>query len=214
MPKLRPDTQRARREAILDAAERCFARSGFHRCTMHDICKEAGISPGALYVYFASKEALIAGLAERDRAEFQSRFAAVAAAPDFLEALAVIGEQYFVDEPAEKRLMCVEIGVESTRNPQVGETFRAVDTFVNDSFASLFERLAREGHIAPELDIATIAKVFAVIGDGMIWRRAVDPAFDGKALMPAIVMLVSKLLNPVSPPPAAVNDTEPREAQS
>ncbi|MEW5964043.1 MAG: TetR/AcrR family transcriptional regulator [Pseudomonadota bacterium] len=212
MPKLKPDTQRARREAILDAAERCFARSGFHRCTMHDICKEAGISPGALYVYFSSKEALIAGLAERDRAEFQSRFAAVAAAPDFLAALSVIGEQYFVDEPAEKRLMCIEIGVESTRNPQVGETFRSVDTFVNDSFASLFQRLAEQGRIAPELDVATIAKVFAVIGDGMIWRRAVDPAFDGKALMPAIVMLVSKLLNPVAPPQGA-NDADPREAQ-
>lgn len=213
MPKLKPDTQRARREAILDAAERCFARSGFHRCTMHDICKEAGISPGALYVYFASKEALITGLAERDRAEFQSRFAAVAAAPDFLAALSVIGEQYFVDEPAEKRLMCIEIGVESTRNPQVGETFRSVDSFVNDSFASLFQRLAEEGRIAPELDVATIAKVFAVIGDGMIWRRAVDPAFDGKAMMPAIVLLVSKLLNPVPPPPTGANDTEPREAQ-
>lgn len=212
MPKLKPDTQRARREAILDAAERCFARSGFHRCTMHDICKEAGISPGALYVYFASKEALIAGLAERDRAEFQNRFAAVAAAPDFLAALSVIGEQYFVDEPAEKRLMCIEIGVESTRNPQVGETFRSVDTFVNDSFASLFQRLAEQGRIAPELDVATIAKVFAVIGDGMIWRRAVDPAFDGKALMPAIVMLVSKLLNPVAPPQGN-NDADPREAQ-
>jgi AcrR family transcriptional regulator len=214
MPKLKPDTQRARREAILDAAERCFARSGFHRCTMHDICKEAGVSPGALYVYFASKEALIAGLAERDRAEFQSRFAALAAAPDFLAALSVIGEQYFVEEPAEKRLMCVEIGVESTRNPQVGETFRAVDTFVNDSFASLFRRLAEQGRIAPELDIDTIAKVIAVIGDGMIWRRAVDPAFDAKALMPAIVMLVSKLLNPIPPSPTGANDSEPREAQS
>lgn len=210
MPKLKPDTQRARREAILDAAERCFARSGFHRCTMQDICKEAGISPGALYVYFASKEALIAGLSERDRSEFQARFAEVAEAPDFLKALAVIGEQYFVDEPAHKRLMCVEIGVESTRNAQVGETFRSVDNYVNHSFESLFARLVREGRIAPELDVPTLAKVFAVIGDGMIWRRAIDPSFDGKTLMPAIVALVSKLLNPVEPSAASKGERRGR----
>ena len=56
MPKLKPDTQRARREHILDAAEVCFARAGFHRTTMQDICKEALISPGALYVYFTSRK--------------------------------------------------------------------------------------------------------------------------------------------------------------
>ena len=43
MPKLKPSTQAARREHILDAAERCFARSGFHRTTMQDICREANI---------------------------------------------------------------------------------------------------------------------------------------------------------------------------
>ena len=58
MPKLKPETQSARRENIIDAAERCFARSGFHRTTMQDICKVAGVSPGALYVYFKSKEDL------------------------------------------------------------------------------------------------------------------------------------------------------------
>ena len=68
MPKLKPDVQRARSEHILDAAERCFVRAGFHRTSVHDICKEAGVSPGALYVYFDSKEALIAGISERDRA--------------------------------------------------------------------------------------------------------------------------------------------------
>ena len=78
MPKLKPDTQRARRQHILDAAERCFGRDGFHRTTMHDICREAGVSPGALYVYFDSKEALIAGIAERDRAEFAERFDSLA----------------------------------------------------------------------------------------------------------------------------------------
>ena len=54
MPKLKPETQLARREHILDAAERCFAKAGFHRTTMQDICKTADVSAGALYVHFDS----------------------------------------------------------------------------------------------------------------------------------------------------------------
>lgn len=196
MPRLKPDTQRARREHILEAAELCFARTGFHAATMQDICKEAEISPGALYTYFPSKEALIAGICERDRVEFQGRFAGLASAPDFLEALKVLGEQYFVDEPAHKRLMCVEIGAESTRNPRVGEFYRSVDCFVHSSFETLFQRLKDEGRIAPDLDVPTLARVFGIIGDGMLWRRAIDPNFDSKSLMPAIVTVVSQLLNP------------------
>lgn len=210
MPKLKPDTQRARREHILDAAERCFARSGFHRCTMQDICKEAGVSPGALYIYFASKEDLIAGLAERDRTEFAQNFEELAVAPDLLQALSVLGEQYFVDEPAHKRLMCVEIGVESTRNQQVGEIFRSVDQYIHKSFEALFSRLKEEGRIAPELDIPTLANVFAVIGDGMLWRRAVHQDFDTKTLMPAITGLLRTLLNPTS----LTDPDKPAEARS
>ena len=199
MPKLKPDTQRARREAILDAAELCFARSGFHRCTMQEICTEAGISPGALYVYFASKEDLIAGLAERDRGEFQERLAPLNNAADVLQALRVMGEQYFVEEPVHKRLMCIELGVESTRNEKVGEIYRSVDRFVHDSFRALFERMNDEGRIAPDLDIATLAGLFAIIGDGMMWRRAIDPDFKPEKLLPAVTALVGSLLNPVTP---------------
>src|SRR5262249_30819912 len=119
MPKLKPNIQRARREHILDAAEQCFARAGFHRTTMHDICRAAGVSPGALYVYFDSKEALIAGLSERDRAEFAERFDQLARAPDFMQALKALGEEYFLEEPAHNQRMCIEIGLESTRNPRV-----------------------------------------------------------------------------------------------
>ena len=75
MPKLSEDQQNQRRKHILDAAEACFASSGFHSTTMQDICKAAEVSPGALYVYFDSKEALISGLCERDRAEFEDMLA-------------------------------------------------------------------------------------------------------------------------------------------
>ena len=199
MPKLKPDTQRARREHILEAAELCFARAGFHRTTMQDICREAAVSPGALYVYFDSKEALIAGICERDRAEFADNFAALAAAPDFLGSLAMLGEEYFVNQPAHKRLMCVEIGLESTRNPRVAEIFQRIDTFINESFLKLFQQLKDEGRIAPALDIPALTRAFTVICDGMFWQRAIDPTFDAKAVMPTVLQLIAGLLNPVMP---------------
>ncbi len=195
MPKLKPATQRARREHILDAAEVCFARAGFHRTTMQDICKEALISPGALYVYFNSKEDLIAGLAERDRSDFAERFADLAGAADLMQSLSSLGDHYFDEEPAHKRTMCLEIGLESTRNPKVGEIYRSVDRYVQESFQKLFAALAAEGRIAPDVDIPTLTKLFFVIGDGMFMRRALDPNFDVKALLPAVMALIGKLLN-------------------
>ena len=197
MPKLKPDTQKARREHILDAALRSFARGGFHATTMQDICKEAVVSPGAVYVYFASKEDLIAGLCERDRNEFAERFGQLATAPDFLEALSAIGEHYFVEESPDRQRFVVEMGVESTRNPRIAEIFMSVDKFCCDSFQALFQRLKDEGRIAPSIDIPTLAKVFNVIGDGMFWRRAIEPGFNARAVLPVITALVGTMLNPV-----------------
>lgn len=212
MPKLKPATQRARREHILDAAEVCFARAGFHRTTMQDICKEALISPGALYVYFHSKEDLIAGLAERDRSDFAERFADLSAATDLMQSLSQLGNHYFDEEPAHKRTMCLEIGLESTRNPKVGEIYRSVDRYVQGSFEKLFAALQAEGRIDPDVDIPTLTKLFSVIGDGMFMRRALDPSFDARALVPAVMALIGKLLNvqPKAETPTKAKDAEPK----
>lgn len=53
------DAQAARREQILDAAEACFVRNGFHRTTMADLAREAAMSQGNFYRYFASKEDIV-----------------------------------------------------------------------------------------------------------------------------------------------------------
>lgn len=209
MPKLKPDTQRARREHILDAAERCFDRRGFHATTMHDICKEAAVSPGALYVYFDGKEALIAGLCERDRAEFAERLEKLADAPDFLAALTAVGETYFVDDPASKQRVVVEMGLESTRNPRVAEIFLGVDNFCHDSFRALFQRLKDEGRIAPKLDIAMLTEVFHVIGDGLFWRRAIMPNYDVRDVLPVLTGIIGSLINPVDADPPVTKPDKP-----
>lgn len=197
MPKLKPETQQARRAAILDAAERCFARAGFHRSTMQDICKEARVSPGALYVYFASKEDLIAGIVERDRAKLAAKLAELPDAPDLLSALAKLGEHYTVEEPQYKRVLTIEIGSEATRNPVVGDIFRSVDEFCRQNFAQVFAQARDAGKIAPNADPDTLAQVVSLLGDGLFWRRAVDPNFNAQKILPILVGLVSTLLNPV-----------------
>ena len=197
MPKLKPETQRARIEHILDAAEQCFARSGFHACTMAEICTQAHVSPGALYGHFASKEDLIAGIVERNRTNFAQELSQLAQAGGLMSALNSLGEHYAVDEPRHKRVLCLEIGAESTRNAKVGKTFKGVDEFIQTSFAKLFEREQANGTIKPAHDPQTLAQLIMIIGDGLLWRRAIDPNFDAKAAMPAIMSLVKNILNPV-----------------
>src|SRR5438552_1935032 len=51
-----------RRTQILDAAARVFAERGYHRTTVRDIAREAGIADGTIYLYFSSKQELLLGL--------------------------------------------------------------------------------------------------------------------------------------------------------
>lgn len=50
---------------ILDAAQRCFARQGFYETSMHDVFAESGLSAGAVYRYFKSKDELIREISAR-----------------------------------------------------------------------------------------------------------------------------------------------------
>ncbi len=59
-----PKTVEDRREQILAAAMRAFARKGFTRATNKDIAQEAGITPGLIYHYFENKEAVLKAMIE------------------------------------------------------------------------------------------------------------------------------------------------------
>lgn len=55
----------ARRNQILDAATQVFAAKGFHRATIKDIARAAGIADGTVYTYFASKTDVLLGILNR-----------------------------------------------------------------------------------------------------------------------------------------------------
>ncbi len=63
MPKVSEDHLEQRRQQILDAARRCFGRKGFHRTSMQDVFAESGLSAGAVYRYFKSKDDIVRAIA-------------------------------------------------------------------------------------------------------------------------------------------------------
>ncbi|MGW3631179.1 TetR/AcrR family transcriptional regulator [Streptomyces sp. NPDC005122] len=66
MPKVTQEYMDARRAQILDAARRCFLRDGFHSTSMQDLFAESGLSAGAVYRHFASKNEMITAIVEEN----------------------------------------------------------------------------------------------------------------------------------------------------
>ena len=52
-------------EQIFDATDRLMAKEGLHHLSMHKLAKEAGIAAGTIYLYFKSKDELLAQFARR-----------------------------------------------------------------------------------------------------------------------------------------------------
>lgn len=59
MPKVVPEYREEAKSKIVDAARTVFAEKGYHDATMDDVAQEVGVSKGALYSYFKSKEDLL-----------------------------------------------------------------------------------------------------------------------------------------------------------
>ncbi len=161
---------------------------------MQDICRAAGISAGALYLYFNSKEALISGISERDRAEIIGKFAALAEAPDFVAGMQTVMRSCIVEQPPHKSQLYLAIAAEAAYNPAVAKALAECDGAIRGSLAGILRRAEAEARIAPTVPVERIVAVMSVIADGMFWRRAVDQSFDLASVAADLLELVSSMV--------------------
>lgn len=168
-----------RQTRILDAAERVFARAGFHAATMQDVAAEAGMSSGNLYRYFASKDAIIAAMAERDRQQIAADFAALDPAKGpLLDQLEALGRRHLVEEPRERAILCIQIWAEAARNPEMARMCVAIDGTVVGGLAEAIAGAKANGELPADLDEARFLQAIFMMADGFFCRRATDPGFD------------------------------------
>lgn len=199
-----------RRRTILAAAERAFVRHGFHASTMQDVAVEAGMSPGNLYRYFPSKDAIVAGLCECDQDELADDFADLAAAGDIVEAIERMLHKLLVEEPRDGLQLMVEIWAESARNPAIAAIQSKADALVRERLRATVEAARRHGAAAPDIDADFATRALMTIGAGLFKRRVLEPDFDGEVEIAVAVRLIEAVFRGLARPAATGSIPEDR----
>ncbi|GJD32557.1 HTH-type transcriptional regulator BetI [Methylobacterium adhaesivum] len=192
--------QAARREHILDAAEACFVRNGFHRTTMQDLAREAAMSPGNFYRYFESKEALILGWAERERVRGALLVESLERAGDRRAAFLGVITQYFAAITRDAAVLRLDIWSETTRNPAIAAMTERAEAEARGWFIDTIAALSTD----PDCDPAAVYAVLDPLMKGLVVGRALVPDFDTPAAVATLrafieAGLAGRLPNPERP---------------
>ena len=173
----RAEKSEAQRNRILDAAQRCFAESGFHAATMATIAETAGISAGLAYRYFPGKDAIVLAIIERQLTTRRERIATLP------------GRANLVDRMIEAFR---DMSAEATRVPQVAAAIECSDRLTQSDFRAWLERPLHEGGMGlSPAEARTEALVLQVFFEGMIVRAAREPGLDPERLRGALERIVT-----------------------
>jgi AcrR family transcriptional regulator len=200
MPKVTEAHVEARKAQILGAACICVANKGFHHTTMQDICQEAGLSPGAVYGYFSSKEDIIRSLAEEGLRKQDEVFGALQRERDAPRALLRFAETVIelLDCPVpagesqegDPHRLRVLLWAEAIRSPEILEIVRAHYLRGRAALEEIVRRGLAGGEVRPGVAARAVAQLVLSMIDGFVLQKAVDPDLDGRRYVEGLRMLL------------------------
>jgi AcrR family transcriptional regulator len=206
-----------RRQEILAAALRCFARNGFHSTTITDVVRESGVSQGTFYLYFETKDDVIAALAD-DRSQSDALINAIAGA----EADPVVGLTILFDlhgrtladaQRADERRVAIQGWAEALRNDAIRQRLVANTLRVQQEIARLIERGQRTGQFRADAEPQGVARALMALFRGLTLLTAWDGAFDPAPTAKSIEDMVRGALSPQGPENSAVRAAHIEEGQ-
>ncbi len=193
-----PQLAQSRRLQVLDAASDCFRRRGYHGAGMAEISKTAGMSPGHIYNYFDSKEAIIDAIIQRDMEEMFPVFNGFLQAEGLLMDVMLDGCEDGVDKhlDVEKGALTLEMISEAARNDKVALSLQASDTEARRLMKQLLRRDDSLVRDLPELELdSRISVMFALFG-GLMIRRVLNPQLNRDTVLLALKPVMRTLLSP------------------
>ena len=185
MPKLKPEELESRRQEIVDAARTCFLRTGFHRTTTDEICREAAITPGGLYHYFGGKDEIIAAVIQQSATDVVERLhTMLEAAGDMRSAFSEVSA-FFIEtmhDPTIENVtrLDIEIWAEALKNQKLYQISQEGWATRRRAMEMMVRKSADEGlYSMNDVDARGLSSLLLAILVGMrigkvLWRDDFD----------------------------------------
>ncbi len=195
MPKVSEEHLEQRRRQILDAARRCFARKGFHQSSMQDVFAASGLSAGAVYRYFKSKDDIVRAIATENQ-QIIARLVEEILNEETLPPLPEVVRRFC--EGAE--LLLVEDGAlrvapegwaEAVHNPVIGPLVRDLFTDMRGWWIKLAERMRDAGHLPADADTHAVGATLMCLMPGFVLQWLLLGDIDAHTLEAGILALTS-----------------------
>ncbi|MFC8615291.1 TetR/AcrR family transcriptional regulator [Micromonospora purpureochromogenes] len=196
MPRVSDAHLAARRQQILDAARRCFLRDGFHNTSMQDVIAEAGLSVGAVYRYFPSKNDLITSIAQSVIGGADAVFAELAAAEPPLPLVEALDRALtYVDaQSGEGGILplAIQVWSESLRDPALATFVNATYSGFRDRFALLARRARETGELPPDADPEAVGTALFGLVPGYLMQKVLTGRPDRNSYLAGVRTLLGQ----------------------
>ncbi|NES14253.1 TetR/AcrR family transcriptional regulator [Micromonospora sp. PPF5-17] len=195
MPRVSEEHRAARRQQILDAARRCFLRDGFHNTSMQDVIAEAGLSVGAVYRYFPSKNDLITAIAQAVIGGADGVFAELAAVePPLPLAEALDRALTYVDAqtgPDGMLPLAIQVWSEAQRDRALAEFVAATYARFRGHFVAIARRARDGGELSPDADPDAVGTALFGLVPGYFMQRILTGSPDRSTYLAGVRALLA-----------------------
>lgn len=185
-------TPEVRRAQILKAAQSCFGKMGFHKTKMDDIVSASGLSKGALYWHFKSKDEIFLALFDQYDREIFAAWDDLSDGPA-LETLRIESEIVLRALLDDRSL--VEMWSEFLKHPLARDRFAAIYEHSRERLGSTIEKGIERGEIEP-CEARHAATMLTAVIEGLLLQALADPRFDPLDAWPTTWQILSAGMTP------------------
>jgi len=196
VPKISFAQEQQRRAQILSAAMACFARQGYHATSMDDVVRESGLSVGAIYSYFASKEDLFLALSD-DRAEQTLAYLnEVFRRPGPMADKSREAVDYFFSQLSDDLIPLARVNVEfvseAAKSERINERQQRRCESIRQFLRWLLTDAQQRGEVRADVDIPAAAELMMALNEGILLLSVAGlRKVELEALKPAYVAFLN-----------------------
>ncbi|OLS20850.1 MAG: putative HTH-type transcriptional regulator YfiR [Candidatus Thorarchaeota archaeon AB_25] len=168
MPKVVPEYKEKARRSIIESAAQVFAEKGYHKTKMDDIAEKLGVSKGAIYQYFKSKEQIFVEVIDFFMQFKKDEVMSIILSDNPMRIASAEFLEMKIDRALHTQSFGLDLFLEAARNESLRERMAEKYQKIYDEFIGHTEELKEKGVIKKDAEVGVVWRGIVALRDGLI----------------------------------------------